>query len=162
MSTLGADLAFDLGAAPAVQPPFGTGPTTAGDGTSPNFGADVSTWPDLDGSFALITGKRVVAEAALRRLMTPRGALVGAPNYGLDLRGWVNASYTPAQLGRLQADIAAECEKDERVRSADVTVTADTTTMSLTVQVALDTNDGPFGMTLLVTAVSILPITTSG
>ncbi len=59
-----------------------------------DFVVDVSTFPDLDSSFTLITGRRVIAEAILRRLLTPRGGLAYDPDFGLDVRGWLNEDCT--------------------------------------------------------------------
>jgi phage baseplate assembly protein W len=86
------------------------------------LGIDVSTFVDgdLDPTFALISGPRVVAEAIARRLQTPRGGLVRNPDYGTDLRQWVNASLTSARRAALQNAIAGEAGADPRVDTVEV------------------------------------------
>lgn len=125
----------------------------------PDYGQDISTFPGLDPTFTLIGGPRIVAEACARRLMTPHGALVDAPNYGLDLRAFVNASIDAGTLGRLPDLIAAECEKDERVRGATAQASYGAASMTLTVSVTLELAAGPFTLVLLVTAATLTLIT---
>lgn len=112
------------------------------------LGIDVSTFVDgdLDPTFSLITGPRVVAEAIGRRLQTPRGALVRNPEYGTDLRQWVNASLTPARRAALRSAIAAEASQDPRVDSIDVVLVEDGN--SLTVSITGTCAAGPFELVL--------------
>ena len=126
---------------------------------SADYGYDVSTFPDLDPMFTLVTGPRVVAEAVMRRFMTPRGGLVDAPDYGLDLRARINGKLMPGDIARLQADLEAEAEKDERVLSATATVTAVPSTMSMRVSVQLETAAGPFTLVMLASSATIQNIT---
>jgi hypothetical protein len=63
-----------------------------------DFGTDISCYPDLDGSFGLVSGFTLIAQDLARRLETPRGGLFYDSNYGTDVRGWVNAAGTPAQI----------------------------------------------------------------
>ena len=88
------------------------------------FGTDCRTFlggaPDLDPTFALWSGKDIVAEACARRLMTPRGTLVGDDAYGTDLRGYLSARITNVVRARIVSYVEAECRKDERVEAAKV------------------------------------------
>ena len=54
--------------------------------------------PDLDPYFRVVTGRTAVAQALLRRLVTPRGGLLGEPLYGLDVRAAVTAEVIAAEL----------------------------------------------------------------
>jgi hypothetical protein len=54
----------------------------------------------------------VVAERVLRRLTCPPGSF-DDQTYGIDLRGYLNASLTSADLSNLQAKIRAELLKEE-------------------------------------------------
>lgn len=93
------------------------------------FGTDVSTFfgdgpegPDLDPNFGTITGRRVVAEAVLRRWTMRRRELLEDLEAGEDVRGLINAKTTPARLRSKQSALSTEAEKDERVRSCDVLI----------------------------------------
>src|SRR5207253_1177574 len=80
----------------------------------PDFGADLSALPDLDIRWPLQDGRRNLAEAIARRLQTPRGGLFYAPDYGTDVRSWLNEVLTEDDLFRVKMAVEAECEKDER------------------------------------------------
>ena len=124
--------------------------------SAPDYGTDISTSPTLDPSFGPLTGSRVVAEAVARRLTTPRGTLPDDPNYGTDLRAWLNESMTPATLTQVRSAAERECLKDERLQSADATVSYDAASGTLSVVLALALSAGPtFRLVLGVTAVSV-------
>lgn len=124
-----------------------------------NFGSDVSTLPALDDTFTLQRGLKVLSQNIARRLTTPRGALPFAPNFGTDVRQWLGAELGNEALGRLKAQIEAECEKDERVEEASVSVKYNAPTKALTIQIALATAQGPFRLVLGITALSLQLLT---
>jgi hypothetical protein len=101
----------------------------------PNYGEDLSTYrsatPDL--SFTRISSRRAVAEAVARRWLTRRGSLVTDTDAGIDLRDWINASVTQADLYALAGSLKTEAERDERVADCDVTVSFDPSTNTLAV-----------------------------
>jgi len=136
--------------------PLQPGPTFSGISTGPDFGRDVSTYPDgLDPSFGQLTGPAVVGQAVLRRLRTPRGSLPFYPDYGFDLRRFLNEGITDAALSQIRAGAQREAEKDERVASADVTVRYLAATEELRVEVQLQTAAGPFKLVLQVTQLDV-------
>src|SRR5947208_3071152 len=96
-----------------------------------DFGADLAALPDLDPRWPLQSGGRNLAEAIARRLQTPRGGLFYAPDYGTDVRGWLNEAMTGDDVFRAQVAIEAECEKDERVRSASADLSLNPTLQTL-------------------------------
>lgn len=102
---------------------------------------DISAFPDLD--FATITGPRVVLEAVLRRLSTPRGGLFYAPDYGADIRDALLARLGPNSLYEWKAAIEQEALQDDRVDAADASLSYDSSTESLTVKITLGL--GPLG-----------------
>jgi phage baseplate assembly protein W len=120
-----------------------------------DFGIDTSSFPDLDPSFSALTDQRVVAEALTRRLTTPRGALPFYPDYGTDVRGWLNESVTQARLSEWRRAVQRECEKDERVASADASLAYNQQSQTLSISVAGTTADGPFALVLSVTSVTV-------
>lgn len=118
-------------------------------------GTDVSCFPHLDGGFGLISGRRVVMEAVLKRLSTPRGMLWAHPDYGLDLRNYIGEQITDATLAQLRSDVQAECENDERVLAVDVGVTWNSAASTLYVALTVYDGNGPFSLTLQVTQLSV-------
>jgi len=124
-----------------------------------DYGTDISTYRDgdLDRSFTLISGTRVLAEAIARRLETPRGALIGDPNYGTDIRGWLNKDFvdSEAALFRLKTAIEDEASKDERVIGAEATVLYDPAEKRLRITIAIEGAAGPFDLVLAVSQVRL-------
>jgi len=124
-----------------------------------DFGRDTSCPGSLrTGRYA--SGVRLVAEAAYRRLITPRGSLRGGEeeqNYGFDLADVVGSASTPSAVASLPARIRNELMKDERIDDVEVTVVASTTgpatTWAITVQGY--TGIGPFRLVLAVSDVTV-------
>jgi phage baseplate assembly protein W len=116
-----------------------------------DFGTDISTATGLDPLFVPISGTAV---ALARRLQTARGGLHYDPDYGLDLRAWLNESFDAAGVARLQSAIAAEAAKDERIAAATAAVTLDPRRMVMTVRIAAVTALGPFRLVLSVDRVT--------
>lgn len=115
-----------------------------------DYGTDIHCVDDVDRDLSLVSGPLGVAEAVARRLITPRGRLWYAPDYGTDIRAYLNSELRPFQIAR---DVEAEALKDERVIAADAEVirsTADT----LEIRLLLTLGDGPFAFVLTITQVS--------
>jgi phage baseplate assembly protein W len=108
---------------------------------------------DIDPGGRVVSGFTVVAEAIARRWVTPRGRLIGYPNYGFDLTQYVNADMNPRDIAGLSAGAAAEALKDERVESCAVTATL--LTGILTVVAEVETAQGPFTLTVAVSDVTV-------
>lgn len=114
-----------------------------------DFGSDISCTDDLSSNLEVVTGTAVILEALVRRLRTPRGGLFYDLEYGTDVRQYVNSS-TP--LFRVAQAVEAECLKDERVEAATATVTRESD--RLMIEVAIDTADEPFVLTIGVDALT--------
>ena len=121
----------------------------------PDFGTDLAALPDLEPRLPLQSGLRNLGEAIARRLQTPRGSLFYAPNYGTDIRAWLNEAMTTDDLFRAKVAVEAECEKDERVLSADAEVVLNRTLQTLTLRLTLTTAAGPFRLVLSVDQVTV-------
>jgi hypothetical protein len=116
------------------------------------YGTDVSTFPDLDRSFRPIAGQRAIAECIARRWLTPRSSLEHAPDDGVDIRGLWHRGATDSLLQALQAQLADEAAKDERVLSADVELLVDVAAERLTVRGKITPLKGkPFRLVLTIT-----------
>lgn len=123
-----------------------------------DFGLDTSCTTELR-TGVLVTGKRLLAEACFRRLITPRGMLVGSEdeeNYGLDISQLCGRLQSEADRASIPGQIANELTKDDRVQAVDATVLATKTGPGWTYQITISvTSDvGPFELTVGVDAVS--------
>lgn len=128
--------------AAAPPPPFQT-PSGA-------WGVDVATYPDLDPTFSTADGDDVLRQALARRLTTPKGLLDFHPEYGLDLRAFLNGKVRPEQLELVRTSVESELEQDERVQTATAQVGFDLTSRTLSVDATVETANGPFRLTLAV------------
>ena len=129
----------------------------ATDATGLEYGIDVSTFPDLDPQFRLISGRRAIVEVVMRRFSTPHGALLDDPDFGRNVREMLNEGLTPSVLYQWQHALQVEALKDERVLSAEVVF--DTTRLIsrgvLVISVALTDADGPFRFVLAVDQMTV-------
>jgi len=113
----------------------------------PDFGTDVSTFPDLDDAFAPLTGIVVLAQSVARSLEDAR--------YGVDLRHWLNESLEAADVYHLQQTIEAQCLADERLQGVSVSV-AQPSLYELRVAIVVEpSQQGPFRLVLKVTSVTV-------
>jgi len=119
-----------------------------------DFGTDFSCTDDFTPDLALSSGRLCVAQAIARRLITPRGGLIGDPNYGYDLTQFINDDLSTPDLARIVAGIVAECNKDERVDAASASLVV-THAGVLVVTITLEDSVGPFALVLSVTASNI-------
>jgi len=122
---------------PPQRPPLIVVPSTA-----PNeVGVDIDCITDITPQFKLAYGLRNLANALLRRLITPRGGLFYDPDYGLDLRDYLNAGLTDGQIVNLAGAVGLELEKDERVSSAEVAMTFTPSSMTLRLRCKVEVVD---------------------
>jgi hypothetical protein len=112
---------------------------SAGQGLTDPLGVDVICLPNLSPTLSLESGVPVVASALVRRLSTPAGGLFYDPNYGLDVQNFLNDS--SADSFEVASQISEECEKDERVASANVQTLfqAGKSELDITVSITLKT-----------------------
>ena len=119
-----------------------------------DFGTCWSCVDDLTMPSVMASGFRVVGEAVARRWSTPRGRLIDDLNYGTDVADSISDDLSPRDIARLQQNLAAEAQKDERVLKAVVTVTLTGAGM-LIVTGAITTARGPFKLVVSVSAASV-------
>ena len=116
------------------------------------FNADGTT--DLDPGFSLVTGIRVVAQALLCRFSTP--VLFYAPGDSVDVRQWLGRGLTPADVQRLEIQLAAQAQREEAVQSAVVTIAPKPGVAGTwTITVACVSSAGPFTLVLAASAVAV-------
>jgi len=108
---------------------------------------------DFAPNLAEVTGRALLSQAIVRRLVTYRGTLIDDPNYGTDVRQWLNDDLGPGDVARIASIVQAEIKKDARIKSAQVTGAFANNALTLTC--ILTDAAGPFRLTLAVTAVSV-------
>jgi hypothetical protein len=124
------------------------------------YGTDVSLTSDLSPTLELVAASstRSIAEAILRRLDCPRGALVDDPDYGIDVRAMLNRGMTADEVRALAGRVRAEVEKDDRIDNATVIVTPTPTGDELRIEIAATPANalGRFALVLAVTSAEVL------
>jgi hypothetical protein len=108
---------------------------------------------DLASNSAIVSGRQCLAEAIARRLVTTRGTLIDDPDYGFDLRGYVNDDIDARGLALIGAGVEAECLKDERVIAATAAVSL--VAGVLVVAVSITDAKGPVKLVLSVSQVTV-------
>lgn len=109
-----------------------------------DYGTDISTLPDLDPTFALISGVDVERESIVRELSTPAGALYWATTYGFDVRGLVDSSFSDTDAKALQLAIQRRLLRREKITKASVTVAFSSLAQTLTISITCVGANGPF------------------
>ena len=125
------------------------------------YGVDMAT-PLIDSSGVLdidftqtdpANAQQTIGQALLRRLVTPRGALITDPNYGFDVASICNRALTVDELRRLQRDVELECKKDDRVETALVKVVMpNSTSLTMTIEVTPASSAQRFELVLAIAA----------
>lgn len=119
------------------------------------YGKDVACMRDADSLFSAVTGLDVVRQAAFHRITTdsvlgPRG-----DGWGFDCRGLLGMS--TRELAKMQPTISEVLQRDDRILSADVTLTSTTTRglADVVVKATCITAEGPFDLVVNVLDLTI-------
>ncbi len=121
-----------------------------------DFGTDLGCVFDLEATCAPVTGRKLLAQAIARRLITPRGRLIDDANYGTDLTEFINEDMSKRDIAMLLSAINAEVMKDERVASVTIDIIAPPNlTGAYTIRIDLEDADGPFSMTVAASSVTL-------
>lgn len=110
-------------------------------------GTDLSCVDDCTEDFRTVSGRMAHLQALARRWTTPRGTLIGSPNYGTDLTDYLNDDTNQAELSSIAGFAEAEALKDDRTLSCNVTVDL-TPAGALTISGIITDADGPFQFTI--------------
>lgn len=114
------------------------------------YGSDTACLTDLTLIDRQVTDpKTLIAQRLARRLQTPRGALANIgddPNFGWDVRQYLNGKFTTSTTITAQEQIQSECLKDEQVATAKAAVTLVNGTM--TIALSIVSSAGPFTLTM--------------
>lgn len=123
--------------------------------TDDNLGIDVSTPDgDVDTRLSLVSGRQLLAQDLLDRLMSDPGSLYYDASYGAGLGLFINESMSATELRRFEAIAADHCRRDDRVESARCTALFNESTETLTARFIIDDGRGSFEFTAGITEVS--------
>lgn len=122
-----------------------------------DHGTDIKVLPDLaEDDAELATGLDCLGQDLALRLDTPRGSLISDPDYGLDLRSYLNSAQTPRQILEIIVNVKNELEKDDRVDACDVQASYSIQARVLTIKATVYTRTGPYLFTFLVNQDAVL------
>jgi hypothetical protein len=122
------------------------------------FGTDLATVMQPDGSIDLdpgmseVTGRSLLIQRVMRRVTTPRGSVVDAPNDCIDIRNYVRAGVLASTPGNIQIQLQKEFLKDQGITSAAVGVTYVDAIGKLSITASLGSSYGPLQLTFNLTA----------
>lgn len=153
----------DSGSAAAATVTSGLATNTIVDTTNDDLGVDIDCITDINPNLTLASGKKNLANAVARRLLTDRSWLRDvtgdldekAGEYGEPILAGLNSSYSVAELEQIEGKVKDQCEKDERIKSADVSAVFVLATSSLTITINLEIASGPFSLILKVSALTV-------
>lgn len=114
-----------------------------------DLGSDIAGALDLDPGLRVVSGRRALADAIVRRLTNPRGVFPDWPDYGFDLQSVTGTTLNVSQVRQL---ITEQCLLEEEVQSATVTLEQRGEVLVATVSVTDGT--GPFDLTISVSEVT--------
>ncbi len=118
-----------------------------------DLGSDFHAIEDLNANLTVVTERTCLAQALVRRIISPRGSLFYDEDYGTDVRQFLNAPPRPASVAQA---VESECLKDERV--VDVTATVEYLEANTTLQIKLiveDETEEEFALTVLVDELTV-------
>ena len=118
------------------------------------LGIDLDCLEDLQPDLRTTSGRTMLAQALVRRIITPRGTLIGDEEYGTDITEMVNDDMSAGDIAALNSAVEAEWQKDERVLDASVTSVLSRQGILTIVGVITD-QKGPFSLTLAVSQLTI-------
>jgi phage baseplate assembly protein W len=116
------------------------------------YGRDLSCVSDISPTLDEVDGFDLlaIAQAAVRRLTTPRGSLPDDPDYGIDIRSYLNVGITAAGITQAESEIANELAKDDRLDAVSTTFTLSNKTITLRVLATPIDSSQEFAFTITV------------
>jgi phage baseplate assembly protein W len=114
------------------------------------LGTDFGGLLDISPAMTMVSGRKALGQALARRLMTPRGHLFYDPDYGTDIRDYLNDSFNSYIVN---SQIRNELMKDERVSDVAVSSSFNADSQTLSIQIKVTDNEGDFNLTLSVSSV---------
>lgn len=119
-----------------------------------DLGTDFDLGTDLSPTLGLVSGRKCLAQAILRRLSTQRGKLERHPTYGFDLPGHLSETLGTDALLSIQQAILSQVQEDERVLRAEVAVQL-VGSRKLVVRLNLVDGAGPLRLVISASSVTV-------
>ena len=121
-----------------------------------DYGTDLSCTDSLQ-SGRIVSGVRIVAEAAYRRLITRKGELFEDVDYGYHVGDALGATVSAADTAAVPGLIKQELLKDARIESVavEVTETGAKTAIERTIEIRAVTGAGPFALVIAVSDATV-------
>lgn len=119
------------------------------------YGRDVRCFSDADAMFSDVTGLDVLRQDIYHRLTTDNILGPNGDGWGFDVRRLLG--YPTADLPGLQPQLSEVCQRDPRVRAADVAITPSPGggLKTIRIDVTIYTAAGPFALILSVNALTV-------
>ncbi len=115
---------------------------------------------DLSPMMIEVSGLDLLKQAIIRRQVTAKPTDISSPNDGIDLRTFVKQGMTQQQISVVAQTVQQELVKDQRILpSTTVVGSYDQIKNVLTLQETIVTAQGPFSLTLAISAVTISVLT---
>ena len=119
--------------------------------------ADGSTYSattfDASHDMAEVDGRLCLAESLARRLVTFPGTLIDDPDYGIDIRQYLNDDVNDRDLALISSAVVTELKKDERV--IQVQASAQLVAGVLAIAISVQDQKGPFKLTMTADQVNV-------
>lgn len=125
-------------------------------GAPVGYGTDLSCLTDVTDDFAEVDpdSRQAVGQAIGRRLITKPGTVLDDPNYGIDVRTWLNRPVTAPILQTYRDLVMTEVGKDDRVASSTVVIGFSFNTREMRIAVRIVPKDPALGVFTLTFAVT--------
>jgi hypothetical protein len=122
------------------------------------FGVDLACVIDADELFSEVSGEALLIQDSIHRLTTDAVLGPGGDDWGYDCRRLIGASNE--ELERMQPTLSEVLSRDDRVISADVTLSsvAHNGMSDMSVDVTLHTALGPFSFTRTLSQMTALDL----
>lgn len=126
-----------------------------------SLGRDIRLVPDIDETGTnLVEEGECLAQDLAHRLETPRGSVEWLPDYGYDLRQFLNRGLTRRDLLEISVETKIELEKDPRVNQVTVNPTFLRLENKLRLEVRVEAGDGPHDLVFVVDPQTVVLIST--
>lgn len=134
------------------------------DPNATDFGTDAAWNDDLAPVWGLSSQADNYIQSCALRLSQRTGSMdfYDTTYICLDLRGYLSAKMSKADISRLQGRISAAMESDPRTGSCTASVSFDFPTNTLSVALALQTAEGPFDLVLHASKVTVSILSVNG
>ena len=124
-----------------------------------DYGTDLSCALDFKPNMAVQSGRMMILETCVRRLITPLGKLRRHPLYGYDVTNELNSDLDDGDLARIGANVQTQLKRDTRIKGCSCVATM--ANGRLTLDILILDGVGPFKLVGSVTQLGVTLIMAS-